>query len=297
MRRLTLLLLALSFSAVMGCQKATDFTSKEPTQQKAILMPQQVTLEIGVQGDALLKRYPDLVRVDRQPAGLDFYQIDWDTKPQGIVTIAHGKNSFVIEEVFGVMGTYNHDWINEGINDFDITAGINASEFISHDDARLKTYAILQKILQAGWQAFIWRDEPRLQGKIRQDYVLHDQSADGLDPNYLPTFDEWMKINSRTNWLFYVEHMYLTVSFTREHTMTDPSKPGAYLLNFNLKSEAEHYRGYVGVGSVNRTKWKELLPASLAKLPPIRAKAEAELRAKGINIDETYQDPPVPDLK
>lgn len=295
MRRLTLLLLALSFSALMGCQKATDFTSKEPTQQKAILMPQQVTLEIGVQGDALLKRYPDLVRVDRQPAGLDFYQINWDKKPQGIVTIAHGKHTFVIEEVFGVMGTYEHEWKTEGINEFKLQAGINASEFISHDDARLKTYAILQKILQAGWRPFIGRDDPRLSGNARYDYMFNSLGTIGLDSNYLPTFDEWMRIDNLTPWRFYVDHQYLEVSFTREHTMTDPSKPGAYLLNFNLKSEAEHYRGYVGPD--NRANWKELLPASLAKLPPIRAKVEAELRAKGIKIDEDYQDPPVPDLK
>jgi hypothetical protein len=295
MRSLALLLLALSFSALMGCQKATDFTSKEPTQQKAILMPQQVTLEIGVQGDALLKRYPDLVRVDRQPAGLDFYQINWDKAPQGVVTIAHGKHSFVIEQVFGVMGTYEHEWQIEGINEFKLQAGISASEFISHDEARLKTYAILQQILQAGWQPFIGRDDPRLRGKARYDYMFNSLGTIGFDPNYLPTFDEWMRIDSRTNWSFYVDHQYLEVSFTREHTMTAPSKPGAYLLNFNLKNEAEHYRGYVGPD--NRAKWKELLPASLAKLPPMRAKKEAELRAKGIKIDEDYQDPPVPDLK
>lgn len=298
MRRLALFLFALSLSTLMGCQKATELTNIQ-TQQKATLMPQQVTLIIGEQGDSLFKRYPNILRIDRQPAGLDFYQIDWDKRPRGIVTVAHGKHSFMIEDVLGIMGVYNHDTSSEGITDFEIKSGMSEPppSLIPHDQARLKTYAILQNILHAGWQPFIWRDEPRLKGKIRQDYVLHDQSADGLDPNYLPTFDEWMKIKSRTNWLFYVEQMYLTVSFTREHTMTDPSKPGAYLLNFILKSEAEHYRGYVGVGSVNRAKWKELLPASLAKLPPIRAKVEAELRAKGIKIDEDYQDPPVPDLK
>ena len=56
--------------------------------------------------------------------------------------------------------------------------------------------------------------------------------------------------------------------------------------------EAEHFRDYVGPD--NRKRWRELLPAELAKLVPMRAEAEAKMCAKGIQIDETYQDQPAP---
>jgi hypothetical protein len=75
--------------------------------------------------------------------------------------------------------------------------------------------------------------------------------------------------------------------------MTDPTRPGAYLLSFELKSEVEHFRRHVG-GS-DRKRWKELVPKELKKLANARAAMEAELRHEGITIDDKYVDPPVPD--
>lgn len=256
-------------------------------------MPPIVTIKVGEQGPAFEKRYPNLVKVGRHPAGIDFYKIDLDSNPRGIVTMEHGKHSFTIDDVLGITGTYDHNFLNEGISEFDIYAGITAPELISHDEARLKMYAILQRILQAGWQMNIPRSRPRLHGKDAFNYYLIDSSM-SLDTSYLPTFEEWMKINSLTDWSFYADHVYLSVNFTRESTLTDPTKPGAYLISFNLKSENEFYRGYVG--GEHRKEWKTRLPAELAKLAPLRAVAEAKLRAQGVKIDETYQDPPVPDL-
>ena len=103
-----------------------------------------------------------------------------------------------------------------------------------------------------------------------------------------------MHIESNMTWALYADHVYLDVNFTRDHTLTDPAKPGAYLTSFTLKNEAEHFRGCVD--SRERKRWKELLPAELLKLSPMRAEAEAKMRAKGIKIDETYQDPPLPNL-
>jgi len=152
-------------------------------------------------------------------------------------------------------------------------------------------FAILQKISQAGWQITIPCSPPRLRGKDMLNYLFTEKTTT-LDATYMPTFEEWMQMESLTTWAFYADHVYLEVEFTREHTLTDPTKPGAYLIGFNLKSEAEYFRGYVGPD--NRKRWKELLPAQLAMGAQMRAEAEAKMRAKGVRIDETYQDPPAP---
>jgi len=222
---------------------------------------------------------------------VDFYSLDWKPSTPGTVTFEHGKHTFEIENVLGVMGTQDAGYPEEGMSELDITAGITAPEFISHDEARQQMFAILQRILQAGWQITIPRSRPRLRGKDMLNYLFNEKSTT-LDATYVPTFEEWMLIESGTRWAFYADHVFLEVNFTREHTLTDPTKPGAYLIGFNLKNEAEHFRGYVGPD--NRKRWKELLPAELAKLIPMRAEAEAKMRAKGVQIDETYQDPPVP---
>ncbi|MET3133011.1 hypothetical protein AAKU55_003293 [Oxalobacteraceae bacterium GrIS 1.11] len=279
-------LLCLFVSLLTGCNaQATKDT---------FIMSQKNTAHVGEQGEIFAKRYPEQLHVNRQPAGLDFYQLRWTTSAPGSLTIEHGKNSFNVENALSFTGTQDLTYPEEGMSELSVRAGVTATDLISHDEARKKMHAILQNILQAGWTRFIDRGDPRLSGKDMLEFILTTSSASSLDPKYNPTLEEWMSIHSMTIWTFYANHVYLEVSFMREHTLTDPTKPGAYIVNFNLKSEAEHFRAYVG--SHNRKKWKELLPAELLKLPPMRAEAEAAMRLRGIKIDETYQDPPVPDF-
>ena len=278
------ILLCLNLVLLTGCQ--------ENLKKEVNIMSSNTIVHLGEQGEAFAKRYPGQVRINRQPAGLDFYRIDWNAPAKGVVIFEHGKHTFTVENALDVSGYQNIDFPKEGMPELDITVGITGPNGIAHDEARQQMFAVLQRILQAGWKVFIQRDDPRLRGKDALNYVLTTSSASSLDATYLPTFEEWMRIESMTNWFFYADHIYLKVSFTREHTLIDPTKPGAYLIDFNFQNEAEHFRGYVG--SDNRKRWKELLPAELAKLVPMRAEAEAKMRAKGVQIDDTYQDPPVP---
>jgi hypothetical protein len=285
-----------------GCQDKTTMAILEPVndtqnEQKVKPMAQEVIIKIGEQAVDFRKRYPDRVNVQQQPAGLDFYSIDWDSYPRGTVKIDHGKHSVVIDGVLGIQTHTNIDLPKEGFYSYTIFAGLSNSPpgLISHDEARLKTYALLKKVEQAGWQTLISEDDPRITGKDRLDRALTVTSSIGLDTKYIPTLGEWMRIENLTSWNFYADHQYLSVYFKREHTLLDPAKPGSYLLTYALKSEAENYRGYVGPAS--RARWKELLPGELAKLKNSRFLAEVTLKAQGVAIDESYQDPPVPALK
>ena len=67
------------------------------------------------------------------------------------------------------------------------------------------------------------------------------------------------------------------------------------MLTFNIKTETEYFRGYAGPD--DRLRWKQVVPQELVKVAALRASKEAELRAKGVVIDESYQDPPVPVMK
>ena len=280
--RQVLILLCLNLVLLTGCQ---DNVKKEAP------MSSNAVIHLGEQGEAFAKRYPSQINIDRQHS-VSFYSIDWNAPKKGIVTFEHGKHTFTVENALGIMGTQELAFPEEGLSELNITTGITGPNGIAHDEARQQMFTVLQRILQAGWKVFIQRDDPRLRGKDALDYVLTTSSASSLDATYLPTFEEWMRIESMTSWFFYADHVYLEVNFTREHTLTAPTKPGAYLISFNLKNEAEHFRGYVGPD--NRKRWKELLPAELTKLVPMRAEAEAKMRAKGVQIDDTYQDPPVP---
>ena len=259
-------------------------------------MTTDVSIKLGETGPSFAKRYPGSARVTHSTPNVDFYQIDWEQRAPGQVRVEHGKHSFVIEDALGVQAPQElGDFKAEGLYNYTIFAGVSASDLIPHDEARLKTYAILKRIVDVGWKTTTPRSRPRLKGQARLDYVLDASSSVGLDPRQIPTFEEWMRIESHTPWSFYADGLYMEVSFTRERTLTDPTKPGSYLLTFNIKTETEYFRGFAGPD--NRLRWKEVLPQELAKVAVTRAQKETELRAKGVPIDESYQDPPVPALK
>ena len=261
-------------------------------------MTQEVTIKLGELGPDFAKRYGSMVRVTHSTPGVDFYQIDWDKRPRGVVKLDNGKQSLVIEDALGVQAVQElRELKSEGLNSFSVYAGMSvpSPSLIPHDEARLKIHAILRGILDAGWKQVIERSEPRLKGKARQNYMFATSNLNGLDATYTPTFEEWMRVESRTPWSFYANGIYMEVTFTREPTLTDPAKPGSYLLTFNIKTETEYFRGYAGPD--DRLRWKQVVPQELVKVAALRASKEAELRAKGVVIDESYQDPPVPVMK
>ena len=258
-------------------------------------MTQRISIKIGEQGKDWLSQYPALVKSYKPTPNVTSFAIDWLEKPRGVVKIEHGKYSFEIEDVLSMasMQVASHD--DEGLFQYTINAGITAPDLIPHEEARDKLYSILKAIEQKGWRVMTPRGDPRIKGKDRFNYVLQKDKYIGLDAAYIPSLSEWMQLENLTTWAFYADRQYLTVDFKRERTLLDPAKPGSYLLTYTLKSEAEHFRAYVGPD--NRARWKELLAAELAPRDSDRAKAEASLKAQGIKIDETYQDPPLPNLK
>jgi hypothetical protein len=257
-------------------------------------MPTTTPIEIyvGESGKSFATR--TTTAVDRQPAGLNFYELHWPFRSMGTVIFKQGAKRLPIENVLSVTGTEDVDLQGEGLSDIKINSSISKEEKISHDEARLKTFAYLQRITQLGWTITIPRSKARIRGKDMSDYLLQTDKYTTLDPRYVPTLSEWMRYEDRTTWEFYDNRVFLSVQITREHTLTDPLKPGAYLLSTNLQSEAEHFRDYVD--GLDRPRWKQLLHVEVENAARSRKKKEAEFIQKGVAIDEAYVDPPLPDL-
>lgn len=253
-----------------------------------------VEVRVGEHGESFARRNPTIGHVDRQPAGLNFYKIHWPVTAMGAVIIRHGKLEVPVAHVLRVTGTEDMDYLSEGLSDIKINFALSNSERISHDEARLKTLAFVQKIHHAGWKILIPRNSPRIRGKDMSDYLLNFDQFTSLDPSYVPSFNEWMRYEDLTGWEFYSDHVFLKVQLSREHTLTDPKKPGVYLLSITLQSENEHFRDYVD--GADRRRWKEMLQPEIAAMNQSRATAESRVKSLGISIDTTYIDPPVPDL-
>lgn len=211
----------------------------------------------------------------------------------GKVALKKGTLSFLIDNVLSVTSTEDTDFPNEGILEIRINSTITNADTINHDEARLKTFAYLQKIKQLGWRPTVPPAMARIRGKDMNDYLLKTGKHTTLDPSYVPSLTEWMQYDSLTTWAFYADHVFLTVQFTRENTLTDPLKPGAYLLSTSLQNEPEHFRRYVD--GFERANWRKLLPARVEKMKQLRSTKESALKLQGITIDENYIDPPPPE--
>lgn len=111
-----------------------------------------IELYIGEKGDAFARRNPTIANVDRQPAGLNFYELQWSTHAMGAVVIKQGNLRLGIDNVISVTSTEDTDFSNEGISEIKINSALTNSQTISHDEARLKTLAYLQKINELGWK-------------------------------------------------------------------------------------------------------------------------------------------------
>lgn len=252
----------------------------------------RVELSVGEKGESFSRRNVTMAKVDRQPAGLNFYELRWPTTSMGSVLLKHGALSLPIDNVISITGTEDMDFQEEGLSQIKINSAITKSDMIAHDEARQKISEYLQKILQSGWRPTIPRSVARMRGKDMNDFFLKTRKYTTLDPLYQPSLKEWMQYDTLTTWEFYADHSFLTVQMSREHTLTDPLKPGVYLVSTKVQNEEEHFRGYVD--GLDRSRWRQLLSARVDKLKAIRARKELELRSQGVTIDENYVDPPLP---
>lgn len=253
-----------------------------------------VDIKIGETSTSFSQRNAIGLKIDRQPAGLNFLELNYPQNARGKASINFGQRKLLIERVISVTGTEDMSFPEEGLSEFQINAEIAETDLIAHDDARLKMFEILRHIVQAGWKTTVPLGMARLRGKDMTNYQLRTKKFTTLDPAYVPSLEEWMAMESMTQWEFYADHIYLNVNFMRDHTLRDPSKPGAYLLTFGVMSEVEHFRR--NVDGLERKRWKEILPKELRTLEQLRVDMEAAMRVKRVTVDETYVDPPVPNL-
>lgn len=256
-------------------------------------MSSDFSIRLGESAASFLQRYPAGIKVNRQPAGLDFYSKDWGSYPYGHVKVEHGRFSFTLPHVTGIRTSEDQDEFKaEGFIDYTVYAVLSDSDKLSHQEARDKIYGLLRGLRESGWQQLIEPGDPRLQGRERLMYTLQTSNLNGLDADYVPTLTEWMQLQDRTPWRLYVDGVFLEMVFDRDAQLMDPDKPGSYLLTINLQTTNEYFRRFVE--PKDRLKWKTTLPSILKDVASQRAKQESLLKAKGAVIMESYVDPKPP---
>lgn len=278
-----------SFVLVIGLTLGCDYKGKQRMQSTS---PTPVEISIHLRGELFQKRYPALVSVTRQPAGLSFYKANWKVQQKGAVKLVHGSHSLEIADVLNLVGTEDDEQKARGILKYSIVSGMSGPDGIDHTVARDYFFSVIDTFTRAGWRSTIPFAAPRLTGKDMMTYLLESGEYTTLRDNYRPTLDEWMKLEDLSEWQFYADGVFITLSFIRDQKRMDPRKPGSYIVNIEITSNIEHYKGFVDPS--HREQWRELLPAAMKEDATRRQSAEEQLIKKGFPIDTEYRDPPVP---
>ena len=265
-------------------------------QAKNIMDNQPITIQLGQTGQGFtLLRGGGRMEIQREPAGVNFYTISWSMSSLGVIRVSHGTYSFTLAGALSCMGIEDLDFPAEGIAEFHFDVAPAVPAVISHLEARDRIFRLLHMLQMAGWRRYIDRHKPRFSGKTALEESIQRWGAYCLDPNYVPTLPEWMRLMIGSYWGFYAEGAYLTIEFKRDSRRMDPDKPGAYLVSFTLKNELVYMRGLFK--QEKRKHWQEFWPEQEKYFQLERAEAEAKARAQGLSIDTTYTDPPILALK
>lgn len=251
--------------------------------------PATISLKPGETGAAFFSRNKlQNGHIDKQPAGIHFYEYDWPRGQPGNIQLETGAHSFAIAQALSVMAAQDIEHPERGLDNIVVNAGLSAGSTIAHDEAREKMSAILQHLLTIGWRQAISYSQPRLTAIDGFRYSLAEDMMVAAPANYQPTQQEWMQMREGY-WTFYGGDFFLDVTMKRDKTKMKENEPGAYFLSFTLRSgEAEAKSNFIGD---DREKWRELWVAEIKKLKSERYRKERELKRQGYEIFMQYQEP------
>ncbi|WP_111640712.1 hypothetical protein [Marinimicrobium alkaliphilum] len=271
----------LTLGMLFGCQQEKGHKN---------MTSNEITIALGTPTQELIDKHPSkgYSRIDKQPAGLNFYKINWNTNDRGTVHINHGNHSLTIPYATSVTGTEDTDRPELGIQDFLITAGLNSSGEISHDDALKTLSSLISNLLDVGWKPLLWFDDPRLSGAEAFKYYQKNPSY-GIPPDYRLCLDEWMALRRSIRWRLFAGDATLSIRFQRDSQRLDIEQPGSYLISFNLSTTEKLAKNHFEQSEQND--WKALWPDMIKSLKRQRYAKEAILEEKGFTINHDYQDP------
>jgi len=256
-------------------------------------MVSKISVSIGMTGKELVKEnnLEESIRVDRQPAGINFYEYDWPLDDRGTISFVHGEYGFEVNDVIGLMCPESAGG-KEGFSDISISFGVAGGGEVPHKVVKEDFYSFIEKLVDLGWKPWNQHDLPRLKGEEAFSYLL--EGGTYIAPlDYRPSLEEWMALKS-PSWELYADGVHLGIRFRRDRKRMDPESSGAYLFTASLETADQRLKSYIA--PEDRDDWRDLIDDRLENLTKRRAEKEAQLQDRGFTIDISYEDPAI-DLK
>lgn len=233
-----------------------------------------------------------------KPVRMCWYEIERSSNDKNlpVVLIGGGEHGLRIEQVSDISTVIDED-LGDRVGNIDIKLrGLpDKSSYAEHQAFILQRIAELRS---AGWKRYYLPSNPRVSGsqadKIPSgDNVLGHSMLNHpwLDPDYPIPLERWLHDKSFYSWYFHRDDAYLHVWSWCWDDQQAPMERATCLTTLQFQSEYDFWLS--SFEENERPRWKELMPAKLAKDRETRRGVEEQLRAAGIEIDESYQDPPI----
>ncbi|MCY1280021.1 hypothetical protein D9M70_287930 [compost metagenome] len=290
MRAWLVILLAL----LSGCD-----TNNERSPQ-TMSVPLILELQLGENMQSLLSRSPVKLYADCLKATDScFHEFSYSANSANLpsVVIRHNGQALALQHVTRFMTSSNLQ-ASTAMESFDMTIR-GLPDDSTHEENQSFIYSIISTIKAAGWKRYISPSSPRISGAQAANITspdevagLHVFSHPWFDPDHTMSMEQWLKAGSFYSWYFYNPGAHLKLTAWRIDTKTASATHGNYLVSLEFQAD-DYYWRYGFDTKEEQANWKKLLPAELRKYAELRAENEARLRAAGIEIDESYQNPPI----
>lgn len=255
-------------------------------------------LAFGLQGEQQFQKYSEEGE-DKQPAGMGFYSLLWNSPPLAQVYIDLGPHSLTIPNTLSVLGTKaNYDKTLQGIQIIDLNAGLNKEELVSEQEAYDAYVKMIKHINAQGWQQYFIYYSARLDKSDNLKRIM--EYGEVVDPNYILSYKEWVELfNSRNSldYTLYAPGMYLTIIInkTAVNTLSETAQNKGqvqYMVRYSFESVNYNRKNLISKSyMMSAEEFKKAYHLDLIESVKVRAEDEQREKAEGYKIDENYKDP------
>ncbi len=295
----------ISFTAIIflsgGC---IPFSKEKPKDN----LPDTVSITLPESSKHFVNRFPENYAGpsdDSEFFNVNQYEIDFNQKKT--VVFEHGRHTFKIPHVSSITA-YENGSHNPflGIDEFDIFSSLGKSSNVSDEEARQHLYNLIRQMHQAGWTDLIYLSDPRIK-RDRKNAAAFFELEDGWNKEKtiasVPTTieltpEEWKKLpNLAQIGRLYAEGVLVEFMLGKDDSeqYRDQYGNGQYALRITISAYWDFLRLYAQE-EFGKPSYREALDKQFRLLAKERKKMEDKARAEGFEIDESYQDPPVPPL-
>lgn len=295
----------ISFTAIIFLSGGCIPFSKETPKDN---LPDTVSITLPESSKHFVNRFPENYAGpsdDSEFFNVNQYEIDFNQKKT--VVFEYGKHTFKIPHVSSITAYENRSHNPFlGVNQFDMFSGLGKSSNVSDEEARQNFYNLIRQMHQAGWTDLISRSAPRIKhdrknaaaffevegGRIKAKPITGIPTAIELTP------EEWKKLpNLAQIGTLYAEGVLVEFMLGKDGSeqYRDQYGNGQYALRITISAYWDFLRLYAQE-EFGKPGYREALDKELRLRAKERKKMEDKARAAGFEIDESYQDPPVPPL-